>query len=179
MRFIARPRLGGVGAVALATGLALVGIASIQVDAQTSDAGMLTGQIARCVNGVEQPAPQVAVGIDGGSSALVRTDSGGQFVLALPPGQYTIVATATDGTASRQYVPVQSGEAIDIGILDIGGGVSGCGPDSTITAPVLPTLVPTVEATPVPTAVPTVVATLIPTPEPPADPPSDAPPEEQ
>jgi hypothetical protein len=179
MRFMARQRLGASG-VTLAVALALIGVASSQVDAQTADAGMLTGQIARCVNGAEQPAPQVSVGIEGGSSALVRTDSGGQFLLALPPGQYTVVATASDGTASRQYVPVQSGEAIDIGILDIGGGVSGCGPDSAITEPVLPTLVPTVEATPAPTVgpVPTVAPTPVPTPEPPADVPSDAPPEE-
>jgi hypothetical protein len=76
----------------------------------------------------------------------------------LPPGQYTIIATATDGTASRQYVPVETGQSLDIGVLDVGGGVAGCGPDSDITAPILPTF------TPVPTALP-VVATPIPAPQ--------------
>jgi hypothetical protein len=178
MRFMGRQGLGA-SAVLLAVGLALQTVASAQVEAPTPDAGVLTGQIARCVNGAEQPAAQVAVGIDGGNASLARTDAGGEFMLALPPGQYTVVATATDGTASRQYVPVQSGQQLDIGILDIGGSVSGCGPDADITAPVLPTLVPTLAPTPEPvaTAAPTALPTPIPTPEAPADAPGDAPPE--
>ena len=105
--------------------------------------GVVTGEVARCVNGAEQPAAQVAVGVDGGSASLARTDANGQFLLALPAGQYTVIATASDGTASRQYVPVEGGQSLDIGVLDIGGGVAGCGPDSDITAPVLPTFTPT------------------------------------
>jgi hypothetical protein len=178
MRIIARQRLSA-SALALAVGLAVHGVASAQGNAPQADPGMLTGEVARCVNGAEQPAAQVSIGIDGGGASLVRTDSNGVFILALPPGQYTVIATASDGTATRQYVPVETGEALDIGTLDIGGGVAGCGPDSDITAPVLPTLVatpvPTVQPTPAPlaaTAIPTALPIPSPTPAPdaPADP---------
>jgi len=179
MKIITTPRLCAT-ALALALGLAVQASASAQTAAPSGDdAGLLTGQVARCVNGAELPAGQVAIGVDGGGGSLARTDSSGEFFLTLPPGQYTVIATASDGTASRQYVPVESGQALDIGILDIGGGVAGCGPDSDITAPVLPTLVPTPVATvaaPAATAVPTVVPTVIPTPvsTPVPDPPTDS-----
>jgi len=180
MRFMTRQRVGA-SAAAFAVGLALHGIAAAQGNppAAGTEAGMVTGQVDRCINGAELPAPQVVVGIEGGG-ALARTDSNGEFILALPPGQYNVVATASDGTASRLYIPVAGGQALDIGILDIGGGVAGCGPDADITAPVLPTLAPTVVATPEPTVVPTLVPTAIPTPAPdaPADAPADPAPAE-
>ena len=177
MNSMARQRLSA-SVLALALGMALHGVATAQGTAPASpDPGMVTGQVARCINGAETPAGQVAVGIEGGSGALARTDSNGEFFLSLPPGQYNVIATAIDGSASRQYIPVDSGQSLDIGILDIGGSVSGCGPDTDITAPVLPTLVPTLAPTPepaAPTAVP--VATLVPTPAPPTDaPPADDP----
>jgi Carboxypeptidase regulatory-like domain len=174
MRIMARHRLTA-SAVALALGLALHGIARAQAD-QPADVGLLTGEVARCVNGAEQPAAQVSIGIEGGAASLTRTDSNGEFFLPLPPGQYTVIATASDGTASRQYVPVEVGQTLDIGILDIGGGVAGCGPDSDITAPVLPTFTPTPTPTPeaaTPTATPT--ATPAPTSTPTPDPAMDAP----
>src|ERR1700738_800147 len=142
MKIMAGQRLSAC-AMALAVGLALHGIAIAQADQPAGDVGIVTGEVARCVNGAEQPAAQVAIGVEGGGASLVRTDSGGEFFLPLPPGQYTVIATANDGTASRQYIPVEAGQSVDIGVLDIGGGVAGCGPDSDITAPVLPTFTPT------------------------------------
>jgi hypothetical protein len=144
--------------LALVLGFNSYGLASAQ-DGTPADVGLIVGEVARCVNGAEQAAEQVSVGVEGGGSSLARTDSGGQFFLSLPPGQYTITATAADGSASRQYVPVEAGQALDIGILDLGGGVAGCGPDAAITAPILPTFTPTM--TPVP-----VVATPTPQPAP-------------
>jgi hypothetical protein len=162
------------GVFALALGLNSFALARAQD--LPADMGLIVGEVARCVNGAEQAAAQVSVGVEGGASSLARTDSGGQFFLPLPPGQYTITATAADGSASRQYVPVEAGQALDIGILDLGGGVAGCGPDSAITAPVLPTFTPTMTAVPV-LATPTVVATpqptlapATPTPEPASEP---------
>jgi Carboxypeptidase regulatory-like domain len=168
MRIMARQGLAA-SAVALLLGMALHGVASAQGDGSSPDAGLVTGEVARCVNGAEEPAAQVAVGVEGGSASLTRSDSNGQFFLSLPPGQYTITATASDGTASRQYVPVEAGQALDIGNLDIGGGAAGCGPDSDITAPVLPTFTSTPAPTaepPTPTGTPTALPAATPTPAP-------------
>jgi hypothetical protein len=168
MKFKDRQGLwAGVGALVI--GLALHGVAWAQTDGPPPDAGIVTGEVAHCLNGAEIPTPQVSVGVEGGSASLVRTDSNGVFLLALPPGQYTIIATASDGTASRQYVPVETGQTLDIGVLDIGGGVAGCGPDSDLTAPVMPTFTmtptPTVEP-PTPTTTPTALPAATPTPTP-------------
>jgi hypothetical protein len=146
--------------IALTLGFSSFGLASAQ-DGMPGDMGLIVGEVARCVNGAEQAADQASVGVEGGGASLARTDAGGQFFLSLPPGQYTITATAADGSASRQYVPVEAGQALDIGILDLGGGVAGCGPDAAITAPILPTFTPTMTPVPV-VATPTVVATLQP-----------------
>ena len=165
--------------MALAIGLAAHGVARAQGDAPVSLVGVVTGMVAYCVNGAEQPAAQVAVGVEGGSASLAHTDANGEFLLALNAGQYTVIATASDGTASRPYVPVEGGQALDIGILDIGGGVAGCGPDSDITAPVLPTFTSTPAAptpappTPVPTAQPVPSSTPAPEPSAPDDPSMD------
>jgi len=157
MRFVTRQGSGAVVA-ALAVGLATLGAAHAQEQDPLGMSGLIIGEVDRCINGAETPASQVAVGIVGGSGNLGRTDVNGQFFIALPPGQYTIVANADDGTtANRQYVPVEAGEALDIGILDLGGGLMGCGLDTDISQPVLPTF------TPAPTAVPEVAT---PTPAP-------------
>jgi hypothetical protein len=59
---------------------------------------------------------------------MASTDSMGQFSLSLPAGQYTVVASAEDGSsASRQYVPVSVGESVDIGALELNAGPLGCG----------------------------------------------------
>jgi hypothetical protein len=157
------------GASALIGGLLMAGIASAQEvpPAPSATAGLIVGMVARCVAGAEQPAVGASVGYEGGPSALARTDSAGEFVMALPPGQYTILANAEDGSASRQYVPVEAGATVDIGVLDIGGGVAGCGPDTNTEAPPQPTVTPTPEVpTPTPTALPTATPTATP---PPAD----------
>jgi hypothetical protein len=159
MRHVARQGLNA-STFALAVGFVLVGVAAAQAGG-TSGSGLVIGEVARCVNGAEQPAPQVNVGVEGGDASLVKTDPGGQFFLALPPGQYTVIATASDGTATRPYVPVEAGQSLDIGILDIGGGVAGCGPASDMTAPILPTFTPTAQATALP-ATPTLAPTLRP-----------------
>src|SRR3954471_23637277 len=94
---------------ALALGLALFSVARAQDDTGVQQGGLVEGAVARCVNGVETPAPNVDVGIEGGSGKLARTGEDGGFFLALPPGTYTITATAPDGFASRPYVPVEAG----------------------------------------------------------------------
>jgi hypothetical protein len=168
MRLMVGHRAGGV-VIALAVGVSLVGTAFAQEEPPfiPASAGVVTGEVDRCLNGAETPASQVAIGIDGGASNMARSDINGQFVIALPPGQYTVIALADDGSfANRYYVPVEAGQALDIGILDLGGGLAGCAPDADLTAPVLPTF------TPVPTAVPAVPT---PTPEPTSPPPTATP----
>jgi hypothetical protein len=150
--------------VALSVSFALFGLASAQEQTApplgggggAGNAGLIIGMVARCINGVETPAPQVSVGVEGGSASLAKTDSAGLFFLALPAGQYTVVAAGDDGTtANRYYVPVESGQALDIGVLDLGAGLAGCGPDSALIAPILPTMVvTTVPPPPTPTPVP-------------------------
>jgi hypothetical protein len=180
MRHVARQRLAA-SVMALAVGFVLVGVAAaqgLQAQQTTSGAGMVEGGVARCVNGAEQPAGGVVVGIDSGPA--VRSDSNGNFLLMLPPGTYTVNASAQDGVASRQYVTVDAGATIDIGNLDLGGGISGCGPDSDVTAPILPTFTPTATAVPeapTPTPQPAPTATSVPVPAPDdATPPDTAPP---
>src|SRR6266508_2445109 len=140
---------------ALAIALALFGVAHAQEDTggggpNVFAQGIIEGMVARCVNGVETPAKAVAIGVEGGSPQLTKTDDSGGFFLSLPPGNYTITATSSDGFASRPYVPVEVGETLDIGILDIGGGVAGCAPADEVNAPVLPTFTPTPTVTPEP-----------------------------
>jgi hypothetical protein len=153
---------GSAALLALASGLALFSVASAQDsgggnNAQPVFGGLIEGVVMRCVNGAETPAVGVMIGVEGGSAQLAKTDDGGNFILSLPPGTYTITATASDGFASRPFVPVDQGETLDMGILDIGGGVAGCGPAEDVVAPVLPTFTPTAAATAVPpTATPTV-----------------------
>jgi carboxypeptidase family protein len=158
---------------AMAFGLAFGSVAMAQDSGQggapgpvLQNFGLIEGQVARCVNGAEVPARNVAVGIDGGSSQLAHTDDNGAFLVSLPPGQYTVIATADDGAATRPYVPVEVGEVLDIGILDIGGGLAGCGTGDAVTQPVLPTFTPTPTPTlEPPTATPTATPTVTPTPE--------------
>jgi hypothetical protein len=149
---------------ALALGLVLTGVVSAQETVQSP--GLVIGQVARCVNGNEMPAAGIPVGVEGGGANLAQTDSTGAFLLALPPGSYTIVIVA-EGGANRQYVPVETGTVLDIGILDLGGGLAGCGPDEIISAPVVPTFTPTAAPVQVvPTATPLPTATPVPPPVP-------------
>jgi hypothetical protein len=160
MSLIRGYRLGGV-AVALSLSVILVGVVHAQQDAPVSG-GIVLGEIDRCNSGTETPVPGVSVGVDGGSGSLATTDSGGQFVLNLAAGTYTVVATAGDGsTASRPYVPVEGGVAIDIGVLDLGSGAGGCGGDAGV--PAAPTVAPTLAPTGQPTGV-SLTATAVPQP---------------
>jgi hypothetical protein len=85
----------------------LAGGASAQeeplVPSQTT--GLIVGMVARCVTGVEQPAVGASVGVEGGSATLTRTDTSGQFILALPPGQYTIAHSDAHTDARRSRLP--------------------------------------------------------------------------
>lgn len=182
MTHVAAQRLGA-SIVALAVGFGLLGIAQAEQLAQAPGAGLVTGEVARCVNGAEVAAVSIPVGVDG-QGVLTRTDANGLFSLALQPGQYTVTATAPDGsTASRQYVPVAAGQQLDIGSLDLGAGIGGCGePDLAPPAPAAAQPTPTaVAAQATPTVVaptPTAVAaqpTAVPTP--PAAPADGTPPE--
>src|SRR5690242_20566256 len=94
-------RAFGTSAAALAMVFALTGT----VQAQDASAGFVVGTVARCSNGDETPAVGVSVGVAGGSDHLATTAQDGAFFLALSAGQYTIVATTSEGaTAVRPYV---------------------------------------------------------------------------
>ena len=170
-------RLGGL-AVVFSLTLAVAGAVYAQEDTGQQDngpvnAGIVLGEVDRCKDGAQTPVPGVSVTIDGSAASLVKTDSGGEFTLTAAAGTYTVVATADDGaTVSRAYVPVEGGAAIDIGILQLGGGTGGCGTDASVTAPVLPTFTPTatVAATPQPTPPPPTATPVPPTPTPQAAP---------
>jgi hypothetical protein len=162
-------RVGG-ASIVLGLGLALSSVAYAQ-QTQSQPAGVILGEVDRCNGGNETPASGVSVGIDGGPAKLAQTDSTGEFVMNVAAGTYTVIATADDGsTASRQYVPVESGISIDIGIIDLGGGVTGCGGfDSGAPAPAPAPA--QAQATLPPTVVPTAVPTLPPPTDTPVPPP--------
>src|ERR1051326_4089982 len=146
-------RLGG-AAIAMSLGLALYGVAYAQQDVPLNG-GIVLGEVDNCNNGTETPAVGVSVGVAEGSSNLAKTDSGGQFVLNLAAGTYTVTATAEDGSSAlRPYVPVEGGIVIDIGILDLGQGAGPCGGDTGVSLPIPPSATPTLEPTLEPTPVP-------------------------
>jgi len=160
--------------LALATGLWLaLGTAAQAQDGPPPNSCIVLGEVDRCINNNETPAAGVSVGIAEGSASLVQTDAQGQFIMRLAEGQYTVVATAADGTSATRYsVVVTTGDALDIGSLDLGMGIGGCGDDAVVvvapqatatpTATLLPTPVPpTATSVPLPTATP-----AAPTPEP-------------
>jgi len=64
-----------------------------------------------------------------GTNVSGETDEDGAFALTeIPaPGTYTISVSDGGGTAARQYVPVAPGETIDVGTLEIGASLMGCG----------------------------------------------------
>ncbi|MBV8717534.1 MAG: carboxypeptidase regulatory-like domain-containing protein [Chloroflexi bacterium] len=171
--FVVRSYRAGGAAIALGLSLTLFGVAYAQQGQQAQPAGVVLGEVDRCNGANETPAPGVSVGIDGGPAKLATTDSNGQFALNVAAGTYTVIASADDGsTTSRQYVPVEGGVTIDIGILDLGGGVGGCGgldsgpPPAPAPAAVQPTLTPTAAPTlPPPTATPVPPPPPTPTPE--------------
>jgi hypothetical protein len=139
--------------------------------------GVVSGVVARCVNGDDSPLAQVGVGVQGGTPSLVRSNSAGVFQLFLAPGQYTVVATLDDGsTAAVSFVPVTAGQTIDIGYLEFGAGPFGCGGDAGGGAAAAATVAPTATSVP-PTAVPTATSvppTAVPTVVPPTAVPDDS-----
>jgi hypothetical protein len=170
MNFTLWHRLGGT-AVAVSLGLASLGIAHAQQGQPASAAGLLLGEVDRCVNGTETPSPGVSVGVAGGNLQLARSDSSGGFLLALAPGQYTIQATADDGTiGTRPYVPVEANSTLDIGVLELAGGCGDTSAPAPAPAPAQPTVAATATAAPAtPSPVPTPpppTATVVPTPAP-------------
>lgn len=90
-----------------------------------SNLGVVEGIVTDCTNGPEQAVYNATVNADR-NDLKVRSDLNGKFTLILPSGTYTIIATDPNGTTSRQYIPVDAGQTIDIGTLDIGGGYAGC-----------------------------------------------------
>jgi hypothetical protein len=181
-------RIGGM-VLALSLGLASIGVANAQQAQQPpSGAGVLLGEVDKCVGGAETPVPGVSVGVVGGDPNQALSDNGGVFSLVLAPGQYTIQATAADGsTANRPYVPVEANSTLDIGVLELAGGCAG---SADITAPpapapapaqatVQPTVAPTATELPTtPTPLPTVPApTATPAPAPAQESPPDQPPD--
>jgi len=176
MNFRAGYRLGGL-AVALSLGLATIGVANAQQGQPPAGTGILVGEVDKCVNGSETPMTGVNVGVAGGNPNMDRTDNNGYFLLTLAPGQYTIQASADDGTtAARPYVPVQSGTSLDIGVLELAGGCAGndigsAAAPAPAQATTQPTAQPTVAATPTtapPAPTPTVAqptATAVPAPD--------------
>jgi hypothetical protein len=154
MTISGRHRLGGL-LVALSLGLGSVGSVQAQQGPPSGGPGFVMGEVDKCVNGNETPVSGVTVGIAGGDATMAKTDQMGDFVLALSPGQYTVQATADDGTsASRPYVPVDANGSLDIGVLELAGGCAGNDIQAMITqAPTVP-----------PTAQPTAAATATPAP---------------
>ncbi len=90
-----------------------------------SSFGVVQGTVTDCTDGPELFVYNAAVSAEG-NDLVVKSGIDGNFVLPLPPGNYTIVARNYNGTAVRRYVPVDANETIDIGTLDIGGGITGC-----------------------------------------------------
>jgi hypothetical protein len=90
--------------------------------------GTVVGSVSNCQNGALQPAILVTVQA-AGTQASAETDEDGAFELSeLPaPGTYTISVSDNGATANRLYVPVAPGEIIDVGTLELGAGVMGCG----------------------------------------------------
>jgi hypothetical protein len=142
--------------LAILAGLAWASVAEAQAQSPPAGLGEVTGQVARCAGSLEVPAPDASVGVQDGQADMARSDSTGTFSMALPPGEYTIVASAADGTtALRANVPVSADQTLDIGILDLGASLIGCGGDSSgvqaptgaiatpTAAPLLPTITPT------------------------------------
>jgi hypothetical protein len=143
--------------MALSFALASFGVAYAQ---QGGGAGVLLGEVDKCVNGNETPTAGVAVGV-AGAGALAKSDANGQFAITLAPGQYTIQATSDDGaTALRPYVPVEAGSQLDIGVLELAGG---CLKNDLGAAPAPAQAQPTAQATAAQTAT-AVPATATPVP---------------
>ncbi len=86
--------------------------------------GVVEGIVTDCTNGPEQFVYNATVMAEG-NEVQVKSDLNGQFALPLFAGIYTITATDPNGSATRHYVPVDAGQTIDIGILDISTGM-GC-----------------------------------------------------
>jgi hypothetical protein len=126
--------------------------------------GLIVGIVAKCVNNVEQPLQGASVTVSGLGMNII-TDSNGQFALALPAGQYTVTVNSSDGTSSRPNIPLDAGEILDVGTLDVGpAAVTGCGPDEQqLTPSPTPSALPTLELTPTPTSVPPTATPVPPT----------------
>ncbi|HEY1297106.1 MAG TPA: carboxypeptidase regulatory-like domain-containing protein [Chloroflexota bacterium] len=92
--------------------------------------GTVVGSVSNCQNGAQQPASLVIVQASG-TTASTQTDEDGAFLLTeVPaPGTYTISVSDAGATAARQYVPVAPGETIDVGTLELGASLMGCGDD--------------------------------------------------
>jgi len=125
---------------ALALGLALFSVARAQ-DEGFGQQGLIEGAVARLRERRRDAREQRRRGRRGaarrGSPALATTAASSS---RCPRARTTVTATAPDGFASRPYVPVETGQTLDIGILDIGGGrrwLRACPED--VTAPALPT----------------------------------------
>jgi hypothetical protein len=90
--------------------------------------GTVVGAVTSCANGAEQPASLVTVEVDG-TQASGLTDEDGAFALTqVPaPGTYSISVSDNGTTATRMYVPVEPGETIDVGTLELGAAATGCG----------------------------------------------------
>ena len=158
-----------VGVCLVAVWAASVG--SVAAQQPPGNNGVIVGLVAKCVNNVEQPLQGASVTAESGYAIV--TDSNGQFAFSLPPGNYDLSVTSSDGNGSRPNVPVAAGQLLDVGTIDVGpAAITGCGPESETTTapqatatPVPPTPVPTV--TPVPPSPTPVPATA--TPQPPSD----------
>jgi Carboxypeptidase regulatory-like domain len=150
-----------------AVALAAASAAGVAAQGVPPDAGIVVGLVANCVNNVEQPIQGASVNATG-SSLDVITDQNGQFALGLPAGTYTINVSSSAGNGSRPSVPVDAGELLDVGTIDVGpAAVTGCGPEEAVQTPAA-TVAPTAATAltlgpteaPAATAVP---ATLVPT----------------
>src|SRR5579884_406265 len=124
----------GMLSVALLGTALLAGTSGAQAQSSGSPAlvGTITGTVVRCVNAAEQPLPGVRISESTGLASTVA-DPHGQFLLSLPPGQYTLLVG--DSAATAYAVAVAANQDTPIGTLGVGGNVAGCG---GLVAPVVP-----------------------------------------
>jgi hypothetical protein len=99
-----------------------------QTVASSAMFGAVRGEVATCQNSAEQPAAGVTVQAEGTSATTLTNEDGDFSLTQVPaPAVYTIAASSGDSTTDRQHVPVAPGETIDIGMLQFGAGIYGCG----------------------------------------------------
>lgn len=90
---------------------------------------IVEGFVWLCQDNNDVPVSGAQLIVDG--QVRTQTDDNGEFAFQLPPGNYTVVATDGTHTGQRYYVPLQAGDILDIGAIELDkhAAVFGCGDD--------------------------------------------------